>query len=109
MQSPVDVASCQVVAPIQEQLGDGAGDPAGGYELFTRFANSGGQPIKRIVFALNDGTRVVDVGKFTPGVTINHWFDLAPTDADSCHVVSATFADGTKWSAHQGPEQTASR
>jgi hypothetical protein len=109
VQSPVDLGSCQIAAPIQQQMGDGAtGSASGGYELFVRFANAGNQPLKRVVFALNDGSTVVDVGTFTPGVTIDHRLDLAPTNAASCHVVSATFADGTQWNASQ-PEQTASR
>jgi hypothetical protein len=101
VQSPVHVATCEISAPTQElNLGDvGPAVFTGGYELHVRFTNGGNQPITRIVFALNDGSTVVDAGTFTPGVTIKHTFDLTPTDADSCSVASATFADGTRWSA----------
>jgi hypothetical protein len=69
----------------------------GGYELHVRFTNDSNQPITRIVFALNDGSRVTDAGTFAPGVMIDHTFDLVPSDADSCSVDSVTFADGAQW------------
>jgi Haemolysin-type calcium binding protein related domain len=71
----------------------------GGYNLRVQFANAGNQPITRVVFALNNGKTVVDAGTFAPGVMIKHEFDLAPTNAGSCHVESVTFADGTQWNA----------
>jgi hypothetical protein len=71
----------------------------GGYNLHVRFADSGNQPIERVVFALNDGSTVVDAGTFSPRVTIDQTFELMPNNADGCSVGSATFADGTQWSA----------
>jgi hypothetical protein len=71
----------------------------GGYDLHVRFTDGGNQPIKRIVFALSDGTAVVDAGTFSPRVMIDHTFDLMLNNADACSVGSATFADGTQWSA----------
>jgi len=102
VQAPVHIASSEIVTPIQTlHMGKEIGPTvAGGYELHVRFTNDGNQPIKRIVFALNDGRTVVDAGNFAPGVTIDHTFDLPPCDADSCRVDSATFADGTQWKAN---------
>jgi hypothetical protein len=102
MQPPVQVETFKVAAPIQ-QLHPGrdigptvTGD---GDQLHVRFKNDGDEPIKRIVFELNDGTMVADVGTFAPGVTIDHTFDLGATDADMGSVESVTFADGTHWSS----------
>jgi hypothetical protein len=64
----------------------------GGYNLHVRFADSGNQPIERVVFALNDGSTVVDAGTFSPRVTIDQTFELMPNNADGCSVGSATFA-----------------
>lgn len=70
------------------------------YQLRIQFSNDGDQPITRLVIALNDGRTVVDVGTFTPGIMIDHTFDIAPGEADSCSIASARFADGTEWYAH---------
>jgi hypothetical protein len=101
VQSPVHVETCDIFAPIIDlHMGTDIGTTeTGAYNLRVRFANDGNQPITRVVFALNDGRTIVDAGTFAPGVMINHWFDLAPTNADSCHVESVTFADGTRWNA----------
>src|SRR5713226_5036195 len=102
MQAPVHIASSEIVTPIQTlHMGKEIGPTvAGGYELHVRFTNDGNQPITRIVFALNDGSTVVDAGTFAPGVTIDQTLDLARSDADSCTIESATFADGTQWKAN---------
>jgi hypothetical protein len=102
MQSaPLHVSTEKVTAPVQElNMGSEIGTTVTGrYQLHVRFTNDGNQPIKRIVFAFDDGSRVVDAGTFAPGVTIDHTLDRTPSDADSCNVESATFADGTQWRA----------
>jgi hypothetical protein len=101
VQSPVHVATCEVSAPTRDlNIGTDIGTTEiGGYQLRVRFTNGGNQPITRIVFALNDGSTVVDDGTFAPGVTIDHTFDLMPNNGDSCSVDSATLADGAQWSA----------
>jgi hypothetical protein len=99
---PVHVATCDISTPTPAlNIGtDGVPMAGGGNELHVRFSNDGNQPITRIVFALNGGGTVVDAGTFAPGVTIDHRFDVIPSEADSCSVESATFADGTEWNAH---------
>jgi hypothetical protein len=97
-QSPVHVAKCNVWGPQVSFNDDGVPKSTGGYDLHVRFVNDGTQAIRRIVFALNDGTRVVDAGKFVPGVTIDHLLRTQPNSADTCSVASVTFADGTRWS-----------
>jgi hypothetical protein len=98
---PVHVATSTITAPVQQSnIGSEIGPTVTGrYRLHVRFTNDGNQPIKRIVFVLNDGTRTVDAGTFAPGVTIDHTFARIPSDADSCTLESATFADGTQWRA----------
>jgi hypothetical protein len=101
-QSPVHVATCAISAPPQGLGREYVGTAVftGDDELHVRFTNRGNQPVTRVVFALSDGSTVVDAGTFAPGVTIDHTFYLTPTDADSCSVASATFSDGTEWNAH---------
>ncbi len=101
VQSPVHIATCEISAPSPGlNMGTEIGTmETGGYLLHVRFTNGGNQPITRVVFALNDGSTVVDAGTFAPGMTIDHTFALMPSNADSCSVDSATFADGTQWSA----------
>lgn len=99
LHSPVRVAACEVSAPPADlNIGtDGAPAAPGGSALRVRFSNEGTQPIKRVVFALNDGSTIVDAGTFTPGVTIDHEFNIAGDEANSCSVASVTYADGTQW------------
>jgi hypothetical protein len=102
MRPPIHIATCDISAPSPAlNIGtDGVPTPSGGNELHVRFSNDGNQPITRIVFALNGGSTVVDAGTFAPGATIDHRFDVVPSEADSCSVESATYADGTEWNAH---------
>jgi hypothetical protein len=99
---PVHVAACDFSSPIAAlNIGTGAIQMSESpYQLHIRFSNGGDQPITRLVVALNDGSTVVDAGTFAPGVMIDHTFDIAPGEADSCSIASATFADGTEWKAH---------
>ena len=109
MQPPVHVAACEISDPSPAfNIGsDGAATQTSEPTLHLRFSNEGTAPIKRIVFTLNDGTKVIDAGTFAPGVTIDHSFDIMQPDADSCSVTSATFADGEMWSAPDEPQTTA--
>jgi hypothetical protein len=101
MQSPVHVAACDIRPPAPDLTigANGIPNAQSGYDLHIRFSNTADRPVKRIVFVLNDGRRVVDDGTFAPGATIDHRFDLAAGAARSCTVASATFADGTQWNA----------
>ena len=106
---PIHVATTTITAPVQQlNVGSEIGlTVTGRYQLHVRFTNESNQPIKRVVFALNDGTRIVDVGTFSQGVMVDHTFDRVPDDADSCTLVSATFADGTQWRAGRPQAQEA--
>ncbi|HYZ17701.1 MAG TPA: hypothetical protein VE591_14915, partial [Candidatus Acidoferrum sp.] len=65
-QPPVQVAACDVSVPIREpNMGTDRGTTVEGtYSLHVRFAGAVAQPISRVIFALSDGTNVVDVGHF---------------------------------------------
>jgi hypothetical protein len=100
-QQPVHLASCELSAPVRDlHMGTDIGTTIdGGYTLHVRFSDSAAEPLTRVVFELSDGSRIVDAGRFAPGVTIDHLFNLPPNTATSCSVGSATFADGTQWAA----------
>lgn len=93
---PVNVASCQVETPIMVPQGDAGSQIIGGYALHVRFSDTAAQPISKVVFRLNDGTTVSDMGTFSPGVSIDHKFALNDENATSCTVDSAVLADGTQ-------------
>jgi hypothetical protein len=93
---PVHVQTCTVSQPsIVPQTGELAGfDSIGGYQLHVRFTNVGTTPIKKISFALNNGTTVTDTGTFSPGVPIDHVIRIDADDATACDVKSLVLADG---------------
>jgi hypothetical protein len=97
---PVKVATCEVSTPVTAQENDGSPITFGGFALHVRFSNASEQPISRVIFTLNDGTRVSDVGIFSPGITINHALGLKSTSAASCSVTAVDFSDGTTWAAN---------
>lgn len=101
VQPPVHLASCDIVAPSPALTIGTNGVPAAPEEdeLHVRFMNDSEKPIRRVVFELSGGAREVDAGTFAPGVMIDHRFDVITQETGSCTVVSATFADGTKWRA----------
>lgn len=105
--SPVRVAACDVLTPPPDLFIGTHGVPAAPEVtmLHVRFSNEGTQPIKRVIFTLNDGSTVVDTGTFTPRVTIDHNFDIAADEASSCSVASVTYADGTQWVADDKPRE----
>ncbi len=97
--APVQVATCEVSTPTTVQSDNGP-TTVGGYTVHVRFTDSTSDPLARVTFTLDDGTKVIDVGVFSPGVTINHVFKLASNDATTCAVTSVTFADGDIWNAN---------
>jgi hypothetical protein len=97
--APVKVDACTVWTPQTSVDQDGIPQTSGRYTLHVRFVDDADQPIRRIEFALSDGTRVVDAGKFSPGVTIDQMLAMRPDDGKACSVAAVTFADGTHWSA----------
>ncbi|HTJ28740.1 MAG TPA: hypothetical protein VMA36_21480 [Candidatus Limnocylindria bacterium] len=98
-QAPVKLAACRVTAPVANlHMGRDIGTTySGDYALHVRFSDVSRRPIKRVVFALNDGSTVTDAGTFSPGVKIRQTLDLSPTNGDSCDIRSVTFSDGTRW------------
>lgn len=96
---PVRLATCEVSAPTTVQ-GDNAPITVGGYTLSVRFSDSTPEPISRVTFTLDDGVTVIDIGTFSPGVTINHVFGLGRSDATTCAVTSVRFANGDIWNAN---------
>jgi hypothetical protein len=95
---PVNLAMCSVSQPVAYQTGNP--DSAvllGPHLLHVRFSAASNKNVTAVIFALNDGTNVVDAGTFSPGATIEHSFLLEPTDAETCRVSSVTFSDGETW------------
>jgi hypothetical protein len=91
--SPVKLSTCEVWAPIVQQSDYGSA-PIGAYSLHVRFSNETQQPISRVLFVLSDGTKVSDVGTFSPGVTINHQLAINSTDAPHCSAIEVPLAAG---------------
>ena len=98
---PVQLETCEISQPaLAPQPGDiGGFDTVGQYQLHVRFTDIAAVPITKIVFRLGDGTSVVDVGKFSPGVMINHSLPLDATVATACAAQSILLADGTQLAA----------
>jgi hypothetical protein len=96
---PVKLATCEVSTPVTAEQGDGVPVTFGSFALHVRFSNTAQQPISRVTFTLDDGTKVVDVGTFSPGITINHALGLENGTASSCAVTSVEFANGATWRA----------
>jgi hypothetical protein len=95
---PIHIQACSVSAPMTLETGDAGYETYGGYNVRIRFVNTARQPVSRVTFRLNDGTAVVDRGTFSPNVPIDHtFFNVPPTEADSCGVSGARFSDGSSW------------
>ena len=95
--APVALSKCEVSTPAIQQQGDGSAATSGGFTMHVRFSDAAQQTISRVTFTLDDGTKIYDVGTFSPGVTINHTFGLDSTDAASCAVTAVEFKDGSMW------------
>lgn len=76
--------------------------------LSISYLNTSNQPIDRVLFVVNyrgDQERVVDVGTFSPNVTISHQFGDFIGDAylgskpNSCQVAAVRFVNGNVWRA----------
>ncbi|MGC2406235.1 MAG: hypothetical protein WA431_07490 [Candidatus Cybelea sp.] len=97
---PIELASCEVSQPVAVwSNNDESTSVSGASALHARFSNIATEPVSRVIFTLDDGATVDDVGTFGPGVAINHNLRLASTAATSCVVSAVTFADGTTWDA----------
>ena len=94
---PVVLASCEIQKPELVQQGEADVVTIGRYAVNVRFTNATNEQIARVTFALDNGATVVDVGTFSPGVTINHSLGVDPTDATSCTVTAVGFVNGATW------------
>jgi hypothetical protein len=95
---PIELASCEVSKPVAIwSNNDDPADVGGASALHVRFADIAAEPISRVTFTLDDGATINDVGKFSPGIAIDHNLRLASTAATSCAISAVTFANGTTW------------
>jgi hypothetical protein len=97
--TPIRLATCEVSTPNTFQNDNGP-TTVGEYTLHVRFSDATPEPISRVIFTLDDGSQVSDVGTFSPGVTINHELGLSSTAATSCAATVVRFADGSTWNAN---------
>jgi hypothetical protein len=95
---PVNLVSCRIVEPVLVPFDGGKGgfQKVGAHALHVRFTNIALEPITKVVFRLNDGSTVSDVGTFLRGVSIDHTLTLRDKKATSCAVDSVVLADGTQ-------------
>jgi hypothetical protein len=101
--TPVDLKSCQVTT-WQTSLPTVYNALPTTFEsrvVNVRYVNDQSKAISRIQFTLDDGTKVTDVGTFSPGVTIDHSFGIGYAKARSCRVTAVQFTDGTSWQQSQ--------
>ena len=111
--SPIHINSCDV-KKLHSQYGLGDLFIKGkGYNFFNvTFTNTSQETVKRIVFQIEfekSRYEVADAGSFTPGEKVTHRlrdhgkethaFARTGTGPTECSVLSATFANGTSWSA----------
>jgi hypothetical protein len=97
--APIDLAGCEASKPITVSSSNDGPTTVGASALHVRFSDAAAKPISRVIFILDDGATVNDVGTFSPGVVIDHNLRLANIEATSCTVSAVTFADGTAWVA----------
>ena len=80
--------------------------------LHIAYVNKTQKVANRVAFVVNyrgDVQHVVDVGTFSPGVTIDHSFGqftglaFLGTRPNTCRVAAVRFTDGTVWRAHPMP------
>jgi hypothetical protein len=95
--APINVASCRILRPVRvSEANDSWIDTIRRYALHVRFSDIASEPISKVIFRLDDGTTVGDVGTFSPGVSIDHILPLKDMNAKSCAVDSVPLADGTQ-------------
>lgn len=113
--SPVAITECTVLQFVASG-GYPFWRPFGPYPLESLYTdgirisyiNHGPQPATRVAFLVNyrgDIQRIIDVGIFSPNVTIKHTFGNFTGDAwlgpkpNACRVVAVRFVDGSVWRA----------
>jgi hypothetical protein len=104
---PVAVNTCAVSDLYNPAIGAEFGSPGPHPILQLTFTNTADAVATNVTFDVKHGgadTVVMDHGRFSTGVPIEHTFDddfgNGYTRAgDSCSVVAITFADGRRWTA----------
>lgn len=100
--SPIRITGCSS-EPLMGTINAGGllYEPVSGSKLHISFVSIS-KEVAEVTFAVNDlgkMTNVVDVGKFSTGVTISHDYDWSyGSDNLDCTVVSLRYADGSAWS-----------
>jgi hypothetical protein len=105
--SPVAVSSCAVADLYDPALMVEFGPPITYRSLSLAFRNTDDAVATRVAFDVVHGgehTIVIDRGRFSKGVLIEHRFDDDfaggySREPDVCNVASITFADGRRWTA----------
>jgi hypothetical protein len=104
--SPVAVSACAVTDLYIPALAVEFGPPINYRALLLTFRNTDDVAATQVTFDVTHGgehTMVIDRGRFSKGVAIEHLFDdeFAGGGAgpDVCSVASITFADGRRWTA----------
>ncbi len=108
--SPVAVSSCAVADLYDPALMVEFGPPITYRSLSLSFRNTDDVVATRVAFDVvhaGEHTVVVDRGRFSKGVLIEHRFDDDfsggySREPDVCNVASITFADGRRWTAPAG-------
>ena len=107
---PVAVSACAVNDLSSPAMGLDSGPTIALSALQLSFTNTDDADATQVTFDVmhgGDHTVVMDRGRFSKGVAIDHFFDgdfgngysRAP---DACAVVGITFADGRRWTAPAG-------
>jgi hypothetical protein len=121
--SPIAITSCSIVQYVPTRAHP-FWRPFGPYPygsvytdgLRISYVNHGAIPASRIAFLVNyrgDVQHIIDVGTFSPGVSIDHSFGEFSGDAwlgskpNECRAVAARFADGSVWRATAVPRRQA--
>jgi hypothetical protein len=113
---PVAVSTCTVSDLYGPAMGAEFGSAFAHSLLQLTFVNTDDAVATQVTFDVkHDGahTVVMDRGRFSTGVAIEHFFDDDfgsgyDRAADACAVVAITFADGRRWTAPESGAATAS-
>jgi hypothetical protein len=105
---PVSIASCSLVPTYDPVLSDESEDPTTptGDSVWISFVNDSVRTITEVTFNLDStygSTRVIDRGRFSRGVTIQHALGPLPDlrGETTCGVYSVRYDDGTVWQRPQ--------
>ena len=102
--SPIKIQTCSVDTTLATvNSGEAVSFQPMASGLRISFVNEAPKPIASVSFTVEDsgGTihRVVDVGTFSPGITIAHAYNAPVSNIGdvTCNVSAVAFADGESW------------